>query len=290
MNARLPALCIVALASLLSAAPAAAQGSAAESALKLPQEIEIRESKAPVDIVVATRSLASRLQGVSSPEAPVAWAPGALAGIAREGYTYGGLELVETRIHFIGPSASRDGAGRRLIGSLTFADGTQRRARVAFLLDYGFNADRIQVREAGAGLQPAGAVLVRAFLVPAQAIPADWMSAGLKHDELWRRVSSSAIDPKQANQLPAGVQDWRLFVFVMNRLPRDDDLIPAALAPAGKTWVQADFDGWRVLEMRSAFDLQAEGLPKAELWLVPGGNHSAGSRSSRVIAAIGPQR
>ena len=290
MSARFLTLCSLALASLLLAAPARAQGSAAaEPVLKLPQEIQVRESKAPVDIVVATRSLALRLQGATSAEAmgPVVWTAGARAAIAKEGYDYGALELRETRIHYIGPSASRDGTGRRLIGSLSFSDGAQRHARVTFLLDYGFDADRIEVREAGAALQPAGSFLVRAFLVPAQAIPADWMGAGLKHDEMWRRVSSSAIDPKQANQLPHGVQDWRLFLFVIDRLPRDDDLIPAALAPAGKTWVQADFDGWRVLEMRSAFDLQAEGLPKAELWLVPGGNHPASFRNSRVIAAIG---
>jgi hypothetical protein len=257
--------------------------------LKLPQEFQVLERKAPLDIVVATRSLTSRLQGADSPEAvdPVAWTASALAGISKEGFTYGALDLRETRIHFIGPSASGEKSGRRLIGSLSFADGAQRRARVTFLLDYSFNADRIVIREAGAALQPAGAILVRAFLVPMRAIPSDWMGAGLTHAELWRRVTGAAIDPKQPDRLPDGVQDWRLFLFVMDRLPRDDDLVPATKAPEEKMWIQADFDGWRVLEMRSAFDIQAAGLPKSELWLVPGGNHPANFRSRRVIAAIG---
>src|ERR1051326_1336723 len=93
------ALSILIAVVLTPVAPTWAQGRSpqnparGESFLKLPQEFQVLERKAPLDMVVAIRSLTSRLQGADSAEAvgPVAWTTAALAGISKEGFTYGAL-------------------------------------------------------------------------------------------------------------------------------------------------------------------------------------------------------
>lgn len=213
------------------------------------QKIQIHRTPAPVafeempqDIAAVTMTLVALLRGLPEAELPaeVRLEPGSTAKLADPYTRFEGFDLRGVHFDYIGPSR-KSGAGRRLVGTLSFSDETGRSAHQAFAVDYGLGRDGLVIREAASGRVSPLVPRVALLAVPAERVPTDLLQAARPHGELLAWLAEHAIDPKRPY---TGGKGFYVFAVSLDRLgPKDRLVFEAPLPPPQKL---LDQGGWVV--------------------------------------------
>jgi hypothetical protein len=227
---------------LLAAALLAAPIAHAESAMSFRDPVEATVDEAPPDIAAATLAAVALLRGLPETALPpaVSVAPG-LADRLRDPHTrFEGFDLTSFQLGYAGPSRSGK-AGRRIVGTLVFADDSGRRAEQTYALDYEFRRGGLLIREAASERQATLRPRVVMYAVPAERVPADFFNKVRPFGETLAWLADKAIDPQEAATAKG---PHYAFAVALDRLGPDDRLVLDEGRKIAQT--RLDIGGWQI--------------------------------------------
>jgi hypothetical protein len=262
---------------LLAAALLGAPLVQAESAMAFRDAVEASIDEAPADIAAATLAAVALIRGL--PEAALPPAVRVASGVAeklRDPHTrFEGFDLTSFHLGYVGPSRSGK-AGRRIVGSLVFADETGRQAEQTYAIDYTFRGGGILIQEAMSVRHPPPRPRVTMYAVPASRVPTDFLHKVRPYGELLAWLADNAIDATNAATAAKG--SHYVFAVALDRLGPDDRLI----LDEGKNVAQTrlDIGGWQIairrveslagaLPLRTAYRPGNFGWTVADVALLP---------------------
>lgn len=232
---------------LLAAALLAAALAHAGPAMVFRDAVEASVDEAPADIAAATLAAVALLRGL--PEAALPPAVSVASGVAerlRDPHTrFEGFDLTSFHLGYVGPSRSGK-AGRRIVGTLVFADESGRQAEQSYALEYEFHRGGLRIHEAASERQPPPRPRVVMYAVPVDRVPADFFGKLRPFGETLAWLADNATDTKDAATAATGPH--YVFAVALDRLAPDDRLILDEGKKAAQT--RLDIGGWQVAIQR----------------------------------------
>lgn len=224
--------------------------------------------QAPRDIALVTTAIVARMRADDVPEtAPVVFAPNMDSRLHETSFRYEGFYIDSITVSFIGPANGLE-KGRRVYGTLQFADQLGRRAATAFGVEYVFDDEEIYVSDVALNLAVPVEPDIRLYLLPTEKASEMLREAANDHLALMAFIAAHALDVSSAN----GMCNCAIIATTFDRIPGDAHLYASVSnARNGEKVVMGshyllDYDGWRVavldghLDLKPSSDLRIEAL------------------------------
>jgi hypothetical protein len=175
----------------------------------------------PADVQAAIYGMIATLRGIDLEGLgiPATVDRQALAGILEPGVNYGGFGVHKIVLENF-TLVDGDAASKRLLGSLILQDAGNRRAILNFLLYYRIEKNAVRITEGIARVRAPREPDVRFFVLRAEQVP-DVIEGRYNHAQLYHLALNNDL-LGQAAADPAGLGDYAVLAFVLDRLPRDD--------------------------------------------------------------------
>ena len=233
--------------------------------LRLDNPIIIDGEKAPDDVNRAILALVLKLRGYSEHDAAdigVRFSKAALGNIPNKMELLDGLVLQDVQFSLLMPGAP-PGKGRRMAGQLLFENEFFMRAELAFAIDYQAEGDGLIIKGAGVGENSPMPPHVSSLIVPSEKVPADFWQQYPGWQDTLVFALSKRVKLDQPNSIQKGTQNYHIFHFIHEHLPRNDwtglvthDDAQGVKGDTGNV-EQKNWDGWRVLVAKRALDLRS---------------------------------
>ncbi len=213
--------------------------------------------QAPDDIAQVTMAIVARMRTDGSLDtAPVVFAPSMADRLHEKPFRYDGFYVESVTVSFIGPANSFEG-GRRIYGTLQFADQLGRRAATAFGVEYVFDGAEIYVSDVALKLAVPVDPDIRLYLLPTEKASQMLNDASNNHLEMMAFIAEHAIDVNDAS----GICSCAIVATTFDRIPGNAHLYASVSNThngekivMGSHYVM-DYDGWRVAVLEGQIDL-----------------------------------
>jgi hypothetical protein len=229
---------------LIAALCAAAPVVHAERTMAFRDPVDAVIDEAPADIATATLATVALLRGLPDTALPpqVTVAPGVAEKLRDPHTRFEGFDLTSFNLSYVGPPRSGK-PGRRIVGTLVFADDTGRQAEQTYAIDYEFRRGGLLIREARSERQPPPRPRVAMFAVPAGRVPTDFFAKLRPYGEMLAWLADNAADVRHPTSGPHHV-----FAVALDRLGPGDQLV----IDEGKRVAQTrlDIGGWQIAVRR----------------------------------------
>lgn len=214
--------------------------------------------QAPSDIALVTTALVARMRADGAPETtPVVFASNMETRLREKSFRYAGFYVDSITVSFIGPANGLE-EGRRVYGTIQFADQLGRRSATAFGVEYAFNAGEIYVSDVSLNLAVPVDPDIRLFLLPIEKASQMLSDAANNHLEVIAFIAEHALEMGNTGGLCA----CAIVATTFDRLPGDAHLYASVSnADSGDKIVMGshflmDYDGWRVAILEGQLDLR----------------------------------
>ncbi len=214
--------------------------------------------QAPSDIALVTTALVARMRTDGAPETtPVVFASNMENRLREKSFRYAGFYVDSITVSFIGPANGLE-EGRRVYGTIQFADQLGRRSATAFGVEYAFDAGEIHVSDVSLNLAVPVDPDIRLFLLPIEKASQMLSDAANNHLEVMAFIAEHALDMDNAG----GLCTCAIVATTFDRLPGDAHLYASVSnAESGEKIVMGshflmDYDGWRVAILEGQLDLR----------------------------------
>lgn len=264
---RRPLLTVCALLIVFSSAVHAGEAEAL-GFFTLNEPVVTTLDQAPRDIALVTTAIVARMRADDVPEtAPVVFAPNMDSRLHETSFRYDGFYIDSITVSFIGPANGLE-KGRRVYGTLQFADQLGRRAATAFGVEYVFDDEEIYVSDVALNLAVPVEPDIRLYLLPTEKASEMLREAANDHLALMAFIAAHALDVSSAN----GMCNCAIIATTFDRIAGDAHLYASVSnARNGEKVVMGshyllDYDGWRVavldghLDLTPSSDLRIEAL------------------------------
>jgi hypothetical protein len=165
-------------------------------------------------------------------------APGATEKLRDPHTRFEGFDLTGFHLTYLGPLPGGK-AGRRIIGTLVFADETGRQAEQTYAIDYLFRPGGILIQDARSERQAPPRPRVRMYAVPVSRVPPAFFQNVRPFGEMLGWLAENAVDRRNAGTGPHFV-----FAVALDRLGKGDRLILDE--GTGATQTLLDIGGWQI--------------------------------------------
>ncbi len=227
----------------------------------LDEPLSMTLEDAPADMALVTSAIVARMRGPLAAEAtaPVTFAPTLTDRLLERRFRYDGFFVETITISFIGPANSWE-PGRRLYGTIHFADLAGRKAATAFGVEYLFDDGEVYVSDVALRVAAAPVPDIRLYLLRAN-MAADMMKAhATSHLALLSFLTEHALDVTAET----GACDCVVAAVALDRIPANAHLYASVGdRRSGNKIVQGDhylldFEGWRVSLLEAEINLGAD--------------------------------
>jgi extradiol dioxygenase family protein len=215
--------------------------------------------QAPQDIALVTTAIVARMRADGAPETtPVIFAPNMEDRLREKSFRYAGFYVDSITVSFIGPANDLE-EGRRIYGTIQFADEVGRRTATAFGVEYAFDAGEIYVSDLSLDLAVPVEPDIRLYLLPIEKASEMMRDASDNHLELMGFIAEHALDLEGLN----GMCNCAIVTTSFDRLSGDAHLYASVSnAESGEKIVMGshfltDYDGWRVAVLEGQLDLSS---------------------------------
>ncbi|MCE7999734.1 MAG: hypothetical protein HEP70_12815 [Rhodobiaceae bacterium] len=213
--------------------------------------------QAPSDIALVTTAIVARMRADGTPETtPVVFAPNTQNRLREKSFRYAGFYVDSITVSFIGPANGLE-EGRRVYGTIQFADQLGRRTATAFGVEYAFDSGEIYVSDVSLDLAVPVDPDIRLYLLPTAKASEMIRDASTNHLELVAFLAEHALDVNSAT----GMCDCAIVATTFDRIPGDAHLYASVSnTQNGEKIVMGshyllDYDGWRVAVLEGQIDL-----------------------------------
>lgn len=213
--------------------------------------------QAPSDIALVTTAIVARMRTDGAPETvPVVFAPNMANRLHEKSFRYAGFFIDSITVSFIGPANGLE-EGRRVYGTIQFADQLGRRAATAFGVEYVFDAGEIYVSDVSLDLAVPVDPDIRLYLLPIERASQMLSDASASHLDLMAFLAEHALDLNSMS----GICNCAIVATTFDRIPGDAHLYASVSnAESGDKIVMGshflmDYDGWRVAVLEGQLDL-----------------------------------
>jgi len=213
--------------------------------------------QAPQDLALVTTAIVARMRADGAPDtAPVTFAPNLVSRLHERSFRYGGFYMDSITVSFIGPANGPED-GRRVYGTIQFADQLGRRTATAFGVEYVFDDAEIYVSDVALNLAVPVDPDIRLYLLPTEKASEMLSESANDHLELMAFIAEHALDVNSTS----GLCNCAIVATTFDRIPGDAHLYASVSnAESGDKIVMGshflmDYDGWRVAVLEGQIDL-----------------------------------
>ena len=225
----------------------AAPLSQAENAMAYRGSAATALDEAPADVVAVTLSTVALLRGLREPARlrPVTFKPGVAEKLRDPHTRFEGFDLKGFQLSYLGPSTHAK-SGRRIVGSLVFADSSDLRSEVSYAIDYALQPQQLLIHEAAVERKSPLRPRVVMYAVPTRRMPADFFQTVRPFGETLGWLAKNSINT--TNTATLGSEPHYVFAASLDRLGKQDRLILNEGEKVSQTLL--DIGGWQMIVRR----------------------------------------
>ncbi len=225
---------------------------------------------APADMALVTTAIVARMRGSVEATDPVVFAPPLADRLLERTFRYDGFYVETITVSYIGPANSWE-AGRRLYGTIQFADELGRRAATSFGVEYLLDDGKVYVSDVALDVVAPPEPEVRLYFLPQEKASEMFEDAASSHLEFLTFLAGHALD------LPLETESCSCIVVAvsMDRTPANASLYAnvSDVRDGGKIVLGAhylmEFEGWRVGLLEGEFDLGPDSIMDIQALYAP---------------------